>query len=129
MKGVWKSSRHYMTLMEIMIVMALIAMILGVLAFNYQGALDDGRAFETKANIEKIRTVVNLRMAQDPSAVDDMSSKWKDYLRSSPLITDPEKSSKDGWGEEFKVSVDEVDGNKIISIKSSRLEAYEKSRK
>ncbi len=45
-----------MTLMEIMIVMALIAMILGAVAWNYQGALDDGRAFETKANIEKVRT-------------------------------------------------------------------------
>lgn len=129
MKGVWKTTRHFITLIEIMIVMTLIAMILGVVAYNYQGALEEGRAFETKANISKITTILTLRVANDPSAVDDLASKWKDYVKASPLAANPDKMVNDGWGEPFKVSVDQLeDGSNVISVKSSHLEAFEKKK-
>ncbi len=129
MKTVWKSTRHYITLIEIMIVMTLIAMILGVVAYNYQGALEEGRAFETKANIEKIRTILTLKIANDPSAIDDLPSKWKDYIKSSPLVVNPDKMVNDGWGNEFKVTVEQsADGNNLIVVRSDRLDAYEKTK-
>lgn len=130
MKGVWKSTRHYITLIEIMIVMTLIAMILGVVAYNYQGALEEGRAFESRANIEKIRTILTLKVANDPSAVDDLASKWKDYVKASPLVSNPDKAVKDGWGDDFKISVEQNDeGSNIISVQSDHLDAYEGKKK
>lgn len=130
MKSVWKKTRHHITLIEIMIVMTLIAMILGVVAYNYQGALEEGRAFETRANIEKIRTILTLRVANDPSAIDNLSDKWKDYIRASPLVQNADKIIVDGWGQEYKVSAEQTpDGNNMIVVKSDRLDAYEKNSK
>ncbi|MDP1836066.1 MAG: hypothetical protein Q8K75_09105 [Chlamydiales bacterium] len=129
MKGVWRSTRRFITLIEIMIVMTLIAMILGVVAYNYQGALEEGRAFETRANIEKIRTILTLKVANDPGAIDSVQDKWKDYVKSSPLVQNPEKVVRDGWGDEYKVTVEQSDeGNPVITVKSPRLEAFEKSK-
>ncbi len=125
MRNVWQATRRHITLIEIMIVMTLIAMILGVVAYNYQGALEEGRAFETKAGIEKIRTILTLKVAQDPSAIDDMSNKWPDYVRQSPLVQNPDKMIKDGWGVPYKVSVETQDGNPVITVKSDNLDAYE----
>ena len=129
MKNVWKSTRHYITLIEIMIVMTLIAMILGVVAYNYQGALEEGRAFETRANIDKIRTILTLKIANDPSAIDDLPSKWKDIVKASPLVNNPDKMVNDAWGNEFKVSVEQTpDGNNLIVVRSDRFDAYEKAK-
>lgn len=125
MKGVWKATRRYITLVEILIVMALIAMILGVVAFNYQGALDEGRAFETRGNIEKVRTILTLRLASDPALIDTIPEKWKDYVKNSPLVQGgSDKVTKDGWGEELRVTVEQMEEGPVINVKSSRLEAY-----
>lgn len=126
---IWKATRRYITLMEIMIVITLIAMILGVLAFNYQGALETGRAFETRANIQKIRSALTLKVASDPSAMGSVGEKWRDYLKNSPLISDPDKIARDSWGEEFKVSVETIDGNQVIQVTSTRLDEYDKTNK
>ena len=129
MKGVWKATRRYITLVEIMIVITLIAMILGVLAVNYQGALETGRAFETRANIQKIRSALTLKVASDPSVMGNVGEKWRDYLKNSPLISDPDKMTRDGWGEEFKVSVETIDGSQVIQVTSNRLDEYDKANK
>ncbi len=47
--------RRYITLIEIMIVMFLIALITGVLAYNYRGSLDEGKAFKTKTGLAMLR--------------------------------------------------------------------------
>ncbi len=125
-KNAYSATRRYITLIEIMIVMFLISMILGVLAYNYQGALNDGRAFETRANIEKIGTILSLKIANDPSAIDELEARWKDYVRASPLVNNPDKMTRDGWGNEFKVSVEQTeDGQQRITVRSQSLDAYE----
>lgn len=126
-KNAYSASRRFITLIEIMIVMALIAMIMGVVAYNFQGALEEGRAFETRANIEKIATILSLRVANDPSALDEMEGRWKDYIKASPLVVNAEKMTRDGWGEEFRISMERTDdGQQRIRVRSARLEAYEK---
>ena len=49
-----KIKRHFVTLIEMMIVMFLIMLITGVIAYNYRGSLDEGKAFKTRAGIEKV---------------------------------------------------------------------------
>ena len=55
--------------------------------------------------------------------------KWKDYIKSSPLVVNPDKMVNDGWGNEFKVTVEQsADGNNLIVVRSDRLDAYEKTK-
>ena len=111
--------RRFITLIEIMIVMFLIALITGVLAYNYRGTLDEGKAFKTKTSIERLETILNLKAADDPSFVQNSDS-WKEVIRTSPMVKDPDALIRDGWGEEYQVSHEEGG----IKVHSRRYNEY-----
>src|ERR1700722_17643833 len=77
--------RRYITLIEIMIVMFLIALIAGATAYNFRGSLDEGKAFKTKAAIEQIENALNLQVAESPELQDSITSPnvWHDVIKSS----------------------------------------------
>ena len=75
-----KKRRRFVTLIEIMIVMFLIALITGVIAYNYRGSLDEGKAFKTSAAIDKIETILNLEIAKNPALRDNISNNWKELI-------------------------------------------------
>lgn len=97
--------RRHVTLIEMMIVMFLIAMIIGVVAYNYQGTLEEGKAFKTKAAKEKLETILTLAISENPSLRDDIEAKWKEVVKSSPLVHNPNELMKDGWGEDYEVKI------------------------
>ncbi len=45
----YRAAKRCVTLIEMMIVMFLISLITGVIAYYYRGSLDEGKAFKTKA--------------------------------------------------------------------------------
>lgn len=114
--------RRYITLIEMMIVMFLIALIVGVLAYNYGGSLDEGKAFKTKMAIEKVSTILNLEAARNPQFMNDTSS-WQAVVKASPLVKNPNDFINDGWGNELKVEVHD----NVIYVYSMRLEEYRKA--
>lgn len=116
--------KRYITLIEIMIVMFLIALIAGVLAYNYRGSLDEGKAFKTKAAIEKLETILNLKISESPDMASNISSDWQSVVRNSPLVSSPDALIKDGWGATFDVSVDD---NGVVHVSSQNYENYIKS--
>src|ERR1700722_4922810 len=99
--------KRMITLIEIMIVMFLIALITGVLAYNYRGSLDEGKAFKTKAAIEKLETILNLAVSEHPEEVNSITSDWQNVVRNSPLVANVNALLVDGWGSPYQVSVDE----------------------
>lgn len=111
--------KRFVTLIEMMIVMFLIALITGVVAYNYRGTLDEGKAFKTKHAIDKIEQAISLAVADNPSA--DLSN-WQEMVRASPFISNPESLMKDGWGGEYVVGFD-PDTNRIV-IRSAKYDAY-----
>lgn len=113
--------RRYITLIEIMIVMFLIALITGVLAYNYRGSLDEGKAFKTKAAIEKIETILNLAVSEDPSKANSIGSEWQNIISNSPLVSNPKTLLKDGWGGDYTVAPDEQG---IIRVTSQKYDDY-----
>ncbi len=117
--------KRFITLVEMMIVMFLIAMITGVIAYNYTGSLEEGKAFKTKAGIEKIRTVLDLHLATHPDDVDSIESKWQGVLEDSQLVKNAGELKKDGWGKEYEVSRGQ---DNEIEIKSSKYDAYQSSK-
>lgn len=117
--------KSYVTLIEMMIVMFLIALISGVVAYNYRGTLDEGKAFKTAADIQNIENILNLRVASDDEALGNVESDWKQYLRQSPLVQNANSLMKDGWGNDYQVNV--VEGE--VKVTSSKLEQYRKTNK
>ena len=117
--------RRFITLVEMMIVMFLIAMITGVIAYNYTGSLEEGKAFKTKAGIEKIHTVLDLHLATHPEERDNIESKWREIVENSQLVKNAKDLMKDGWGMDYQVS---KDNNGEIEIKSEKYNAYQSSK-
>lgn len=113
----------HVTLIEMMIVMTLIMMIIGVVGYNYMGVLEEGKAFKTKAGIERLETVLSLAVAENPKLLDDIESNWQDIVKTSPLVQNPSALITDGWGQVFEVT---VEGGEII-IRSDRYENYVKT--
>jgi len=112
--------RRYITLIEMMIVMFIIALITGVLAYRYTGTLDESRAFKTKVAIERLSTILNLKAAEDPTFLDDVQARWKAVVNNSPLVSNPNDLIKDGWGNDFQISVE----NDTIIITSTHYNDY-----
>lgn len=122
-----KSKKKFITLIEIMIVMFLIALIAGVVAYNYRGSLDEGRAFSTQQNIEKIRNILELETAKQhiPLTKTALESDWKTkILGNSPLVKDVNTLTKDGWGNDLVLTADDK-GN--LTITSPEYEKYKKN--
>lgn len=115
--------KKYVTLIEMMIVMFLIALIIGVVGYNYRGTLEEGKAFKTKAGIEKVATILNLSVAENPDYLNDIDSKWQEIVKSSPLVSDANSLIRDGWGQPYQVTVE----NGRVVVRSSKYEEYTKS--
>lgn len=120
----YQFKRRCITLIEIMIVMFLIALIAGVVTYNYRGSLDEGKAFKTKAAMDKIETILNLSIAEQPHLADHIESEWREIIRKSPLVKNPNDLIKDGWGEIFQVTNE----NGVIYVRSAKYEDYERSK-
>lgn len=114
--------RRYITLIEIMVVITLIALIAGALAYNYYGSLEAGRAFKTKANIERIETILNMKVAEDPRILNEVPSRWEEIVAKSPLVKSSSDIVNDGWGNRYVVT---VDNNGNIKVTSEALNGYE----
>jgi general secretion pathway protein G len=112
--------KRYVTLVEMMIVITLIIMIIGVIAWNVQGSLEEGKAFKTKTGMEKLQTILEIMIANNPDLEDRVSEDWPTIIRSSPLVKNVEDISKDGWGVKYEVTVD----NGRIHVKSERFQEY-----
>ena len=115
------TKRRYITLIEIMIVMFLIALITGVIAYNYRGSLEEGKAFKTKAAIDKLETILNLKLSENPELP---ISDWQNMVRGSPLVSNPDALIKDGWGFIYNVGLDD-NGN--VRVSSGRYDEYLKT--
>lgn len=114
--------KRCITLIEMIIVITLIGIIMGALAWRYTGALDKGKAFKTETGMARLETILNLAVAEDPSVINDIESRWKSIVEKSPLVDDPNKLIYDGWGDEYDVSVE--DGE--IIIRSENYENYKR---
>ncbi len=112
--------KRYVTLIEMMIVISIIVVIIGALGYNFQGSLERGKRFKTETGIEKIQTILSLVVAENPEAINNISTHWKEYIKKSPLVQNPETLYVDGWGKPYQVSVEDVDGVQMIKVTASK---------
>lgn len=119
--------KRFITLVEMMIVMFLIAMITGVIAYNYTGSLEEGKAFKTRNGMTKIQNVLSMHLATHPENQANIETKWPEYLALSPLVKSSKDLEKDGWGGDYKVNIDEESGE--IAVTSEKYNNYLKGKK
>lgn len=125
MKKFKSLKKRFITLVEMMIVMFLIAMITGVIAYNYTGSLEEGKAFKTKNGMDKIRTILDLHLATHTEDLENVGTKWQGIVESSPLVKNAKELMKDGWGDEYEVTQGQ---DHEVEIKSKRYEQYQQGK-
>lgn len=116
--------RRYVTLIEMMVVMFLIALIAGALAINLGGSFEEGKAFKTKTGIDKLEAILDLEIAKYPQSATQIQNNWKELARSSPIFKE-ESLLKDGWGEDYNVSYNAENGG--VYIYSKKYEEYQRT--
>ncbi len=111
--SVKKAKKRFLTLIEMMIVMFIIAMITGGLAYRYVGSLDESRAFKTKVAMERLSGILNLKLADDPEFISSLNT-WEAVVEGSPLVNNAKDIKNDGWGNKFNVETDR-EGNILVT--------------
>lgn len=101
------------TLIELMIVIVLIGLIGGVVAYNLRGSLDVGKKFKTKMGTERIRDILLLEYAQGKSKT-EIEQRWQEIIKESGLVNNPQELLVDGFGNEYKVKFEGDD--LIVSV-------------
>lgn len=121
-----KTKRRNITLIEVMIVMLLVALFTGVVAYNYSGSLEVGKANTTKMAMEKLENTLALILAEHPDKIQNLEGEWQALVKSSPLVKNADSLIKDGWGRPFEVTIDSRTDQ--IQIYSKKYEDYQRSK-
>ncbi|MBS0624722.1 MAG: type II secretion system protein [Verrucomicrobia bacterium] len=120
-----KKRKRALTLLEIMIVIALITLISGVISYNMRGTLDKGRAFKTERAIDQLRDMLQLCQAENIKVSDDKAT-LKAALNKLGLAKDVDKLLTDGWGQPLVVQISDQGD---IAITSAKLDEFQKNKK
>lgn len=108
-------------MIEIMIVILLIGMIGGALAFNMRGSVDKGRAFKTEQNISRVYDALMLEYAKGEQSLDEIVNDRERILNECPFIKGGASLLRDAWGNNMSVTIDEEHDEIVIT--SPRLHA------
>lgn len=102
--------KQAITLIEMMIVIVLIGLIGGALAFNMRGSLEKGKVFKTEQNILRVYDILMLEHAQRDIPLTKILEEREDILKRSSLVKDGPKLLKDAWGNDliFTVQNDDI---------------------
>jgi type II secretory pathway pseudopilin PulG len=118
--------KKFMTLLEIMIVIALITIIGGVLGYNMKGALEKGKAFKTEQAMKQIEDILLLEYMKGEKSLQEIADNPIEVLKESGLVKEPEKLMKDGWNKDMKVKA--LKGEDRFEISSKKFKEYSKKK-
>lgn len=125
-----KIKKQAMTLLEVMIVIFIIGIIGSVIGYNMRGSMDQGKAFRTKEGISKVYNIILLEMGNhDIKKLNGASSqkiqeRVKQALQESGLIHKPSQYLIDGWKNDLKFYVFNVEESYEIRMRSEKYEAF-----
>jgi len=122
MKG--KRKKRPVTLIEIMIVILLIGLIGGALAFNMRGSVDKGRVFKTEQNISRVYDALMMEYAKGENDLKQIVDNRVTVLKECPFVKDGPKLLKDAWGNDLSITIDqEADDIVVTSPKLDQIDA------
>ena len=119
-----KRKKRAVTLIEIMIVILLIGLIGGALAFNMKGSMEKGKVFKSEQNCARISDALMMAYAEGKFDIETECAnraKVKSVLKKSPLIKNVDKVLKDGWGVDITI---ECNKNGDLVVSSAKADAW-----
>jgi len=118
MKNKMKWKKSPITLIELMVVMAIIALIGGVVMFNLHGSLEKSKEFISQQKMERLQQGLTLQLMEQPSLVKRFSSQWKSLAKENPLLAGRggESPIVDAYGKEFDVKLE--NGKVVVKQKT-----------
>lgn len=78
--------RSAITLVEILIVMLLIGIITGTLAYNYQGGLKKASEFKSNTEKQRIKSLLSIHLAEHPDEEGKIKGEWADLCVKTGLV-------------------------------------------
>jgi type II secretory pathway pseudopilin PulG len=122
-----KNRKRSVTLIEIMIVILLIGLIGGALAFNMRGSMDKGKLFKTEQNCARVYDALMMEYAKGEKSLDEIVEDKERILENSPLVKGGKKILKDAWGNDLTIVVS-GDELQIFSAKAQEIENAQRTR-
>ncbi len=107
------------TLIEIMIVILLIGLIGGALAFNMRGSMDKGKIFKTEQHCARVYDALMMEYAKGDKTLAQIVEDKINIMKETPIAKDGEKFLKEAWGVELDIQVDQTNDDLVISRKKS----------
>lgn len=101
-----KIKKRALTLIEIMVVIALIGIIGSVLGVNMKKSMDKAKTFKAKAHAQKIEDALNIYYAENSESPEDIIANAPMILRESGLFKDDKDVLKDAWGKPIEIVFD-----------------------
>lgn len=90
-----KKLKRAITLIEMIVVLMILTMITGALAYNYKKSIDEGKKFKAREMASRVRTVLEIAIAEGRATITNVNDIWKDEVKTSPLIQDSAKFTTD----------------------------------
>lgn len=115
-----KIKRRFFTLIEMMVVIAILGAIIAVISINVAGNLEKSKADTTGFAMDNLENQLELMIANDPSLENDIDSRWKDLIKDNKMIKNSNKLIYDGWGKEFQVRFE----SGRVEVKSAKYEEF-----
>jgi type II secretory pathway pseudopilin PulG len=122
--------KRSVTLIEIMIVILLIGMIGGALAFNMRGSMDKGRVFKSEQNAARVYDILMMAHASGELTIDEAANSKvaKKTIANSALAKDGAKLFADGWGEDLTIEKKGEDDIVVYSKKATKWQNDHKAK-
>ena len=121
MMRIWKKKKGF-TLIELMIVIAIIAILAAILVPNFMRARASGQLTACKANLKNQGTALEMYATDNngryPTAIGDLSS---DYLRKLPTCPATDKEygySGDVTPDAYTVYCSDTDAHKAVNVET-----------
>lgn len=112
-----KIKKKSLTLIEIMVVIALIGIIGSVVGVNMKKSMDKAKAFKAKMQIQKIEDCLNLYYAENNVEPSYVQAQAPQILEDSGLFKETQQILKNPYGEELEVIFD--NGGFICQLKQA----------
>lgn len=117
--------RSALTLIEMLIVIALIGIIGSALAYNMSAGLNKGKEFKNEQNKRKIRNILEYEVTHNNLDPGETAARWADIVKNSSLRDRDvplDQITQDAYGKPYHVIYDDETDQFIV--RSSRDSGY-----
>ena len=112
--------KQAITLIEMMVVITLIGIVGGALAFNMRGSIHKGKVFQSEQTCAKVYDILMMEYASGGASLKDILAQKEQILEEAAWCKEGKKLLKDAWGEDLVVKLNEQGDDLVIFSKRAK---------